>query len=224
MNKKVLVVAPHPDDESLGCGATILKHIAEGDEVHWLIMTAMSTDSGYTEEQISKRESEIAHVAKAYGFKTYTNLSFKPAGLDTESISTLVGSISPYIQELKPDTIYLPFRGDVHNDHQITFDAFIASTKAFRAPFVERILIYETLSETDFNLNPNEGAFSPNVWVDISAYLPKKIQILSLYQSEIADFPFPRSIKAIEAIASVRGVQCVADAAEAFILIKEIIR
>lgn len=224
MSKKVLVVAPHPDDETLGCGATLLKHIADGDEVHWLIMTAMSQASGYSEEQILKREQEISAVTKAYGFRSCQNLSFKPANLDLESMSNLVGTVSPYIQQLKPEIIYLPYRGDVHNDHQITFDAVVSSTKAFRAPFVKRILSYETLSETDFNLNPDARGFTPNVWVDVSTYLSKKLEIVSYYESELAEFPFPRSIKAIEALASIRGVQCVAEAAEAFMLIKEVSR
>lgn len=222
--KKVLVVAPHPDDETFGLGATILKHIAEGHQVHWLIMTTMSVASGYSVEQISQRQNEIELVAESYQFSSYHQLAFDPAQLDAISISCIIDSAYPYIQKLKPEILYLPFRGDVHSDHQVTFDALVACSKAFRAPFVERILAYETLSETDYILNPNESGFKPNVWCNVSAQIAKKLEIISIYQSELAEFPFPRSIEAIEALAKLRGVQCGVNAAEAFMLLKEINR
>ncbi len=222
MNKTVLVVAPHPDDETLGCGATMLKHIAQGDQVHWLIMTQMSESLGYSAEQIETRQNEIELVAKMYGVSGVHQLPFEPAKLDQLSMSDIVSTLYPKVQEIKPEIIYLPYRADVHNDHQITFDAVAACSKSFRAPFVQRILAYETLSETDFNIKPDDSGFKPNVWMDATAYIEKKLSIVSVYQSELAAFPFPRSIEAIEALAKVRGSQSGVLSAEAFMLLKEI--
>jgi len=224
MNKIVLVVAPHPDDETLGCGATILKHLAQGDQVHWLIMTQMSESSGYSKERIKTRQDEINIVAKMYGMSAVYQLPFEPAKLDLLSMSDIVGALYPQFQKIKPEVIYLPYRGDVHNDHQITFDAVAACSKSFRAPFVERILAYETLSETDFCIKPDDSGFKPNVWFDVTDYFEKKLSIVSTYQSELFPFPFPRSLEAIEALAKVRGAQCGSRAAEAFMLLKEINR
>jgi LmbE family N-acetylglucosaminyl deacetylase len=224
MSKIVLVVAPHPDDETLGCGGAILNHISNGDQVHWLIMTQMSMRSGYSSEEISTRQSEINKVAELYGFCAVHQLSFEPAKLDILSMSELVNSTYPLVQSIKPQLLYIPYRGDAHNDHQITFDAITACCKSFRAPFVERILAYETLSETDFSLKTDDTGFKPTVWVDISKFIERKLFIVGVYQSELDEFPFPRSFEAIEAIAKVRGVQCGTKAAEAFILLKEVIR
>ena len=108
----------------------------------------------------------------------------------------------------------------MHTDHRIVFDAVIACTKWFRYPSVKRVLAYETLSETDFSLNTN-GRFYPNYFINISGYLEKKIELMSIYISEIAKFPFPRSYEAIRALATLRGAASGYIAAEAFQLLKE---
>lgn len=223
MSKSILVVAPHPDDESLGCGGTLLKHINNGDEVHWLIITSMSLACGYSQQQINKRRDEIKVVSQLFNFSSVTVLDFPPASLDSVDTADLVGAISKNIKATLPHTVYLPYRYDVHSDHKAVFDAAMSSTKSFRAASVKRLLCYETLSETDFNLDPNHAQFSPNVWVDINDFLEQKINILKTYQSELSEFPFPRSLDAVEALAKVRGVQCNSKAAEAFMLLKEII-
>lgn len=223
MSKSILVIAPHPDDESLGCGGTLLKHVNNGDKIHWLIITSMSLKSGYSQQQMEKRNDEIKTVASLFKFISTTILNFPPAGLDTIDTSKLIKGISKTIEETLPHTIYLPYRYDVHSDHKIVFDAAMSCTKSFRTESIKRLLCYETLSETDFNLDLNHTQFSPNVWVDINDFLDKKINILKTYQSELLEFPFPRSVEAVEALAKVRGVQCNAKAAEAFMLLKEII-
>ncbi|MCL1141725.1 PIG-L deacetylase family protein [Shewanella gaetbuli] len=223
-NKSVLVVAPHADDESLGCGGTLLKHKQNGDEIHWLIVTNMSSDSGYSEQAILKRQHEVAAVTKQYGFKSVHQLAFSPAFLDTESKSNLVSAFSSIINQVKPQIVYSPFRNDVHSDHEVVFDIVASTTKSFRYPFIEKILAYETLSETDFNIKPGNAIFSPNVFVDISEFVEKKIAILSLYTSELGEFPFPRSLTAVKSLGHIRGVQAGCESAEAFMLLKEIIK
>ncbi|MGI2024261.1 N-acetylglucosaminyl deacetylase, LmbE family [Shewanella morhuae] len=222
--KIVLVVAPHADDESLGCGGSLLKHKKNGDEVHWLIVTQISSNSGYSDEAVLNRQNEVLAVTEQYGFKSVHQLAYSPALLDTQSKSNLVDAFSIIINQIKPQIVYTPFRNDVHSDHEVVFDVVASTTKSFRYPFIEKILAYETLSETDFNIKPGNTTFSPNVFVDISEFMEKKILILKLYTSELGEFPFPRSIKAIRSLGHVRGAQAGCDSAEAFMLLKEIIK
>lgn len=218
----VLIVAPHADDETLGCGGTILKLIESGHMVHWLLVTGMSESAGFSADEIKKRSEEINIVAEQYGFASVHQLNLPPARLDTLAKGDVVGSISQVVSLIKPSSVYTVFRNDAHSDHEIVFDAVMSATKSFRYPFIKKILAYETISETDFGMKPESGGFKPNVFVDIGPYLEKKLEIMSVFESEVREFPFPRSLKALAALAQLRGVQCNAVAAEAFVLIKEI--
>lgn len=220
---KIMIVAPHADDETLGCGGTILKLVAQGHEVHWLLVTGMSGSSGFCKQQIDNRKDEIYRAAKAYGFAEVHELMLPPAHLDTLALGQIIDPICKIITVVQPEQVFTAYRNDAHSDHQIVYDAVMSATKSFRYPFVKRVLAYETMSETNFGLKPEDGGFKPNVFIDIGYYLQKKLEILSIYSSELGEFPFPRSIKALEALAYVRGTQCNAEAAEAFMLIKEIL-
>jgi N-acetylglucosamine malate deacetylase 1 len=224
MKNKVIVVTPHPDDETLGCGGTLLKHKQLGDEVHWLIITHVSEESGFEPEKVKEREEEIRKVKELYGFQSVYNLKLPPTKLDTIPIGNIVKQIGEIFTHLQPTIVYVPYRGDIHTDHAIVFDATIACTKWFRYPTIDKVLVYETLSETDFNLNPDNNAFRPNVYVDITPFLEKKIEIMQIYKSELAEHPFPRSIKSIKSLAYLRGSAVGFEAAEAFLLLRERVR
>ena len=213
MGKKVIVIAPHPDDETLGCGGTLLKHKAQGDEIHWVIAAAISADETVLIEKISSK----------YGFHSTHQLNLPVARFDTLPMADLVAAYGKIFKEIHPEVVYLPHRGDIHTDHTITFDAVAACTKWFRYSSVKRVLAYETLSETDFILNPDSRGFHPNVFIEISSYLESKIAISKLYANEMGNFPFPRSEEAIRALSQVRGAASGFKAAEAFMLLKEII-
>lgn len=218
---KTLVIAPHPDDETLGCGGTLLKHKAQGDKLYWLIVTSIREKEGFSAEQVHKRQSEIQAVTRQYGFTSVIQLNLPTTKLDTVPMQNLVTDIGSALQKTRPNTVYLPYKGDIHTDHGIVFDASVACTKWFRYPSVKRVLAYETLSETDFSLNPDASGFRPNVFVNISSYLDGKLKIMSIYASELGDFPFPRSETAIRALAQVRGAASGYQAAEAFKLLRE---
>lgn len=218
----VLVVAPHPDDETLGCGGTLLRHIANGDAVHWLIVTDMRTEHGFPDAQISLRQAQIRKVAMAFGFRKVHNLGFPPTKLDRLAIGDLVSSIGEVVKETSPAAVYLPFRGDVHTDHAFVFDAAVSCTKWFRYPSIRRVLCYETLSETEFGVNPEGTKFTPNSFVDITPYIDRKIEIAHMYEGEIGEFPFPRSTEAMRALAQMRGAVCGCHAAESFMILREI--
>lgn len=219
---KVLVVAPHPDDETLGCGGTILKHKSQGDEIVWLIITDISEDEGFAVEKVATRNQEIQKVARLYGYDEVYRLSFPTTKLDTFPLGKIIESISTVIRKENPDIIYLPYHGDVHTDHKIVFDAVISCTKWFRYSSIKRILCYETLSETDFGINPDYNGFRPNAFVNIEEFIEKKIDVMKIYESELGAFPFPRSEQAIQALAMLRGAASGCKAAEAFMLLKEI--
>ena len=218
MKNKVLVIAVHPDDETLGCGGTLLKHKSNGDEIHWLICTTIHEKHDYYE----KREKEINEVSKAYGFNSVHNLRLKTMKVDEYTMSELVSIISSLINELKPNIVYLPFKGDVHSDHRKIFEASYSCTKSFRYPFIKKIYMIETLSETEFAPSTKEDSFIPNTFVDISEYMHKKIEIMKVFESEISEHPFPRSEINLMALATLRGATCGCEYAESFVLLKEI--
>lgn len=221
MSKKVIIVAPHPDDETLGCGGTLLKHITAGDEVHWLIITDVAEQYGFTTDRVAARTQEIERIASFYGFAATHNLALPPARLDTVPRGELVAKIAAVFSFVMPHVVYIPFRGDVHSDHGIAFDAVAACTKWFRCPSVQRVLAYETLSETEQGLIPVAG-FAPTFFVNIAEQLTRKLEAVAVYASEIGKFPFPRSPEAVRALAALRGATAGCAAAEAFVLLREI--
>lgn len=213
----VLVVAPHPDDETLGCGGTLLRHVAAGDAVHWLVLAALPAAGGTLPPGIFDK------VAEAYGFAGVHRLELPDAGLDTVPLGDLIPRIGAVVQGVAPTTVYLPHPGDAHTDHRVAFDAAVACTKPFRYPSVRRVLVYETPSETDFGLDPDRGGFRPNVYVDVTAHLERKLEVLRLYAGEMGVHPFPRNEDAIRARAILHGSVAGAPAAEAFMLLREIL-
>lgn len=219
---RVLVVAPHADDESLGCGGTLLRHSVAGDEIHWLLVTGVSRENGFSDEAVVARAEEIKRVAAQYKFSSVTQLMLPPSALRNHPEADIIDKISKTVREVSPEIVYTVYRGDAHSDHEVVFDAVLASTKSFRYPFIRRILAYETMSETDFGHKSEGGGFKPNVFINIDDFIKQKLHILDLYKTEMGQFPFPRSREALSALAKVRGVQCGCRAAEAFVLIKEI--
>lgn len=217
---RVLVVAPHPDDETLGCGGAILKHRSAGHSVYWLIATEMRQEDGFGENEIAERRAELEQVTSHFGFAGRHELGFPTTRLDELPRRDIVRAMAKVIDEVKPKIVYLPHSGDAHSDHKVVSTAAGAALKWFRAPSVERILAYETLSETDLKLSSQELAFRPNWFVGIEPQLEDKLAAMNIYKKEIGAFPFPRSSEAITALARLRGSQCGAQAAEAFILLR----
>lgn len=219
---KVIIISAHPDDETLGAGGTILKHKINGDEVHWLIVTDIFESEGFSNERVLSRKQEIENVSKLYSFNNVYNLGYPTMKLNDTNLFELVNKISRIFKELEPETIYVMNRSDAHSDHRIVFDAVMSCTKSFRYPYVKKVFMYECLSETEFAPILPERVFQPNYFVDISDFLNKKIEIMKIFDSELGEHPFPRSIKNIEALATYRGATIGVNYAEAFQMIKYI--
>lgn len=219
---RVLVVAPHPDDELLGCGGTLLNLAADGATLGWLIITEITEEGGWDKDSVARRQAEIAavQVGLSISKKHRYQLKLPPARLDVIPMEDLVKRISDVICDFQPSQIFLPHSRDAHSDHRICFDAVMACTKWFRYPSIRRVLSYETLSETDAAAS-DALSFQPTVFVNISDFLEKKCELLRVYESEMGRFPFPRSEEAVEALARFRGSQSGFHAAEAFALIRE---
>lgn len=217
---KYLIVAPHPDDETLGAGGLILRKKAEGNEVYVLNMTHMDLSYGYSEDRVRQRNHEIDKMTNAFDLDGYYNLKLKPAGLDSYPEKEIVKKIGNIFNQVQPNLIILPYYKDVHSDHRITFDLCYSCTKNFRYPFIKKILMMEIPSETDFVMH--EHTFKPNYFVDISEYIDTKIEIAKIYKSEILEHPFPRSERNVRAYGSIRGASIGVNSAEAFILVKSI--
>ena len=217
----ILVIAPHPDDEILGCGGTLLKHQNCGDQIHIVYITEIQQQYGYTKEQIDRRNIEISSILDKLGAQSHF-MGYPTATLNDADIVSLVPKLSETFKKIAPNIVYLPHRSDVHSDHGISFKAAYACTKTFRCPSIKTILAYETISETDFAPTYASDTFIPNYFVDISDFILKKVELMQIYSSELGEPPFPRSIHNLKALSSLRGAAAGVEHAEAFHLLKTI--
>jgi len=220
---RILVVCAHPDDETLGCGGTILKHVAAGDSVLWAIATS-AHEPAWAASVIEQKTAEIASVQKAYGIESVTRLGFPSTQLDRVSRRELMAAIAGVVEHDRPEVVYVVHPGDVHIDHADVYDATLAVLKAFRMASlgVRRVLAFETLSSTDAAPPQPHRAFLPTVFTDIGEHLERKVEIMALYATEAQPDPFPRGPSAMRALARLRGATVGIEAAEAFSLVREL--
>jgi LmbE family N-acetylglucosaminyl deacetylase len=218
---KHLIIAPHPDDEVLGVGGTILKNIDKGEEIYTCIITRAYLPD-LDEKTIKKKREEVIRVNDYLGVKEVFFCDFPTLKLETLPRLTLKKSLTNIINNLKPDIMYLPHKGDINTDHKLTFQAAMVVARPKPDFFIKKIYSYETLSSTDWAPQSIENIFIPNLYEDISKFLDKKKRALQLYESEIQKYPHPRSVEGIEILAKKRGLEVGMLAAEAFMLIREI--
>jgi LmbE family N-acetylglucosaminyl deacetylase len=220
---KYLVIGVHPDDETLGCGGTLLRAARAGDEIHWLLVTAMSLQD-YSPDEINVQREQVEAVRQAYPFHSLTWLKHPASRLDLLPLTELVESLRKPIAEVRPDVVFVPYQGDAHSDHRVVFDASLAVLKMFymRSLGVARVLACETPSETNASPPVPGRVFVPNVYIDISEALERKLAIMSLYNTEVQRGHLPRGLSAISALARYRGSSIAAEYAEAFMLVQEI--
>ncbi len=219
---KILVLAPHPDDEVLGCGGTIAKHVRRGDEVHLCIFTqAYAPD--WSEDFLKKRPREIKNASKILGVKRIYSLNFPAVKLDTVPQKELNEAILRVVKRVRPNIAYIPHKGDINIDHRLVFGAALVALRPKPRTSVKKVLSYETLSETEWGIPEPKEVFLPNVYVNISDTLRIKLKAMMAYKSELKSYPHPRSLKGIRALATKRGSEVGVKAAEAFMLVREIL-
>jgi N-acetylglucosamine malate deacetylase 1 len=220
--RRLLVVAPHPDDEVLGAGGTIARLSEAGAEVVVAVVTKGAPPL-FAADKVAKVRAETQAAHARLGVSRTVFLDHPAARLDQVPHHELNRTLGDLVREVAPDTLLLPFVGDMHLDHQLTFVSSMVAARPHGAAFPGRILCYETLSETNWNAPFMAPSFVPTVFVDISAQLERKLEAMRLYASQQRDFPHERSLAAIRALAMFRGSTVHREAAEAFILVRQVI-
>ncbi|MCX4355815.1 MAG: PIG-L family deacetylase [Oscillospiraceae bacterium] len=220
----IMVFAPHPDDEVLGAGGTIAKRVSEGHNVYVVIATKGYPPT-FDEELIEAGRCEAERAHKYLGVKQTIFLDFPALSLDKVDRAEFNGSFSKLIDEYSPNDIYIPHIGDMHIDHREVAEAVMVAARPFENSSVQRIYSYETMSETGWHIPDSLRNFSPNTFVNIGEkFLFRKKYALSLYASQVKDFPNARSVEAVDGLARYRGSLVSCNAAEAFCLIRQVER
>jgi N-acetylglucosamine malate deacetylase 1 len=224
---KVLCLAPHADDETLGCGGTLARYVAEGHDVTVAVVTGHGDDAPHPlwpRQTWTQVRAEAAEAMEVLGVQTLRFAELPAAMLTSVATHVKNGVVQALIEEVRPDVLFVPFLWDIHVDHR---EVFHASSVAWRPSSelgrkIQEIYAYETLSETGWNAGGVEPGFVPNVWVDVSATIDKKLRALERYASQLRSFPDARSVRAVDALARFRGAQMGMEAAEAFVLVRRL--
>lgn len=220
----VLVIAAHPDDEVLGCGATIAKHVQQGDMVHSLILAEGTTSRAlnHNREQWESELSELAVAAhkasKILGTASVTLHKFPDNRMDGCELLDVVKMIEQAIDQHQPEIVYTHHCGDVNIDHRRTHEAVITACRPVPGHPVKSLLFFEIPSSTEWQTPGSAPIFAPNWFVDVTDTLALKLKALEAYQSEMRPWPHPRSLQAVELLARWRGTSVGVEASEAFVL------
>ncbi|HEX8419253.1 MAG TPA: PIG-L deacetylase family protein [Sphingomonas sp.] len=219
--KRALILAPHPDDEVLGCGGTIARLVGLGADVVIGVVTR-GTPPQFSADQVEQVREEAGEAHRCLGVADVRYLDLPAARLDTLPRAELNRAIADLIDAVRPDTLFLPFCGDLHFDHKLVFDAAMVAARPRGQGYPVRLLAYETLSETNWSAPYMVPAFAPTVFVDIADQLENKLASFACFASQCRSFPDERSLEAITALARMRGATVHCHAAEAFVLVREI--
>lgn len=212
---RVLVFAPHNDDEVLGVGGTIAKYTKSGHDVFVCEVTC-----GEKQELL---QSEALKAHRILGVKETIFLNLPVVGLRHFPTIELNKRLLEVVSKIKPNIAFIPHKGDMHTDHAEVANSAMVALRPINNPQLNSIYVYETLSETEWNMPTIDNAFIPNVWSDITETIELKKEAMSCYRSQLHEFPKPRSIEAIEALSKFRGSTICVSNAESFMLVRNII-
>ena len=206
-SSRILVVAAHPDDEILGCGGCVCKWSGMGAEVRALVLaeglTSRTADPESVDDNAKESLRENAREsAEIVGYESICFESFPDNRMDSVDLLDVVLVIGGYIDRLRPDIVLTHHHGDLNIDHRVAFQAVITACRPLAVNLVKTILSFETPSATEWNFPYYANTFSPNVFIDISEHIDKKLEALSCYVTESREAPHPRSLESLRAIAS----------------------
>jgi LmbE family N-acetylglucosaminyl deacetylase len=217
---KILFVAAHPDDEILGCGGTIL-NLKKDNDINVIFLTNGISARSKNKKENQVRKNEYLNLYKFLKLPKPQILNFPDNQLDKIPLLKIVKKIEKKIEQFKPNIIFTHFEKCLNIDHQLTYQAVITACRPLKSCSVKTIFSFETLSSTEWASFKNRN-FQPNYFVDISNNIKNKFKALKFYKSELRKYPHSRSIKAVEALAKIRGVAAGIRFAEAFMLIRHI--
>ena len=223
---KVFVVAAHPDDEVLGCGGTLLKHIDQGDKVYILFVTEgvsgryEKNEVDKSIKEISKRENMARKASKIGKFEIVDFLNLKNLELSNYPHNYLTNLIVKNFKKIKPDIVYTHYEHDLNIDHYHTFFSTFVASRPNNDYLIKKLLSFEIPSSTDWGINQNGKLFCPNYFVDTFKFKKKKERLLDCYKYELRKPAHSRSLKNINALSTYRGGIVGLHYAEAFIVNK----
>ena len=219
----ILVIGAHPDDEVLGLGGTLARHVQNGDSVFPLIC-ANASQVRYAEEQREKLQLACEKSCAELGLQKPDFLGFPDQKLDTFSQIDITQAIEERIKKYQPEVVYTHHLGDINRDHQVLNEATLVATRPKPGGVVSRVLSYMVPSSTDWAPFTASRIFSPNWFVDISETIEVKLKAISHYSSEVPPYPHPRSLEAIRNQAKFWGSSIGFEYAEPFVLIRNLQR
>ena len=222
MSKTVLIVAAHTDDEALGCGGTIARHVAEGDNVYAVFMAdGVSSRAQADQNDLATRNAAAEYAREILGIRENFYLGLADNRLDSFPLIEVIQCLEPIIRKLQPNIIYTHHHGDLNVDHRITHQATLTACRPMPGSSIQAIYAFEVMSSTEW-ATPTAGPFVPNHYVDISDQLNTKIDALRAYQLEMRDAPHSRSIEHLAHLAHHRGHTVGVVAAEAFVTVRTV--
>lgn len=224
--KKILVIAAHPDDEVLGCGGTIAKMAAAGCEVNVLIVTDGSSSqyagSGDLQRIIDDKKRETWNSAQALGVKHVYYGGLPDMKLDTVPHTAINKVIESVIDQLKPDTVFTHFWGDINMDHQNVYKSTLVAARPVLGQVVKDVYCYRVPSSTEWTPSKADTMFMPNVFVDITEMAERKYEAFSMYCTELRAYPHPRSVQHLRELDVARGLEVGQGPTETFVLIRKL--
>ncbi len=220
----ILVLAPHADDEILGCGGTIARHEADGHTIHVAVLTNASVGAPelFSPGDIAVIRREAVNAHQLLGVKRSEFCELPAPCLDQYPAYKISLEIARLINSCSPTTLYIPHRGDLHKDHRLVFEAALVAARPVPNCPVKNIFAYETLSETEWAPPFGDDSFIPDHFVGIEPYLERKLTAFACFASQQKPFPHPRSPEGIVALARYRGITVGMAAAEAFMTVRTI--
>jgi len=212
------VIAAHPDDELLGCGGTVARHTAAGARVTSVIVCE-GESLRYGPAGVGQR-SHVERAADVLGVQDVRMLAFPDQRLDTYTLTDVIGCLEQIVKDVQPQVVYGQFGGDVNRDHQLVFQALLVATRPTES-FIETVYAFDTASSTEWAY---PRTFVPDTWIDIGDTLDTKIRAMACYESELREYPHPRSLEALKYRARAWGAQVCLEAAEVFMTVRRVSR